>query len=145
VLGVVPTHEAIEMAKKAGGLDLVEVSPNAEPPVCKMMDFGKYRYDNKKKTQQSKKKQKTADLKEIRLRPNIGDHDLKVKINHILKFIKNGEKVKLTLRFKGREITHHDLGMNIVNATIEAVSEVAQVESPPKTEGKQIMVMLVAK
>ena len=140
-----PTHEAIEMAKKAGGLDLVEVSPTAEPPVCKIMDFGKFRYDNKKKTQQSKKKQKTADLKEIRFRPNIGDHDLKVKINHIIKFIKNGEKVKLTLRFKGREITHHDLGMNIINATIEAVSDIAQVESPPKTEGKQIVAMLVAK
>lgn len=133
------------MAKKAGGLDLVEVSPTAEPPVCKIMDFGKFRYDNKKKTQQSKKKQKTADLKEIRFRPNIGDHDLKVKINHIIKFIKNGEKVKLTLRFKGREITHHDLGMNIINATIEAVSDIAQVESPPKTEGKQIVAMLVAK
>jgi len=133
------------MAKKAGGLDLVEVSPNADPPVCKMMDFGKFRYDSKKKTQQSKKKQKTADLKEIRFRPNIGDHDLKVKINHIIKFIKSGEKVKLTLRFKGREITHHDLGMNIINATIEAVSDIAQVESPPKTEGKQIVAMLVAK
>lgn len=140
-----PTHEAIEIAKKAGGLDLVEVSPTAEPPVCKIMDFGKFRYDSKKKTQQSKKKQKTADLKEIRFRPNIGDHDLKVKINHIIKFIKNGEKVKLTLRFKGREITHHDLGMNIINTTIEAVSDIAQVESPPKTEGKQIIAMLVAK
>lgn len=144
VLGVFPTNEAIRKARDLG-LDLVEVSPNAKPPVCKMMDFGKYRYDNKKKHQQSKKKQKTADVKEIRFRPNIGQHDLRVKINQITKFLKNKEKVKLTLRFKGREITHHDLGMSIINTAIEAVSDISQVESPPKIEGKQIISLLVAK
>lgn len=144
VLGVFPTNEAIRKARDLG-LDLVEVSPNAKPPVCKMMDFGKYRYDNKKKHQQSKKKQKTADVKEIRFRPNIGQHDLRVKINQITKFLKNKEKVKLTLRFKGREITHHDLGMGIINTAIEAVSDISQVESPPKIEGKQIISLLVAK
>ena len=109
------------------------------------MDFGKYRYDSKKKMQLSKKKQKTADVKEIRLRPNIGTHDLQIKIGQIQKFLKSKEKVKLTLRFKGREITHHELGLNIVNTVIESVSELAVVESPPKIEGKQIISVLVAK
>jgi len=144
VLGVFSTHEAIKKASELG-LDLVEVSPNATPPVCKMMDFGKYRYDNKKKHQQSKKKQKTADVKEIRFRPNIGQHDLQVKINQITKFLKNKEKVKLTLRFRGREIAHHNIGMEIINTAIQAVSEISQVESPPKIEGKQIIALLVAK
>lgn len=144
VLGVVQTREAIAQAR-ALNLDLVEVSTNAKPPVCKFMDFGKYRYDSKKKMQLSKKKQKTADTKEIRLRPNIGSHDLQIKIAQIQKFLKNKEKVKLTLRFKGREITHHELGLNIVNTVIEAVSELSTVESAPKIEGKQIIALLVAK
>ncbi len=144
VLGVFSTHDAISKARDSG-LDLVEVSPNANPPVCKMMDFGKYRYDNKKKHQQSKKKQKTADVKEIRFRPNIGQHDLQVKINQITKFLKNKEKVKLTLRFRGREIAHHTLGMDIINSAIEAVSDISQVDAPPKIEGRQIIALLVAK
>ncbi len=126
-------------------MDLVEVSPNATPPVCKMMDFGKYRYDSKKKVQKSKKKQKTSDVKEIRLRPNIGQHDLNVKINHVKKFLKNKEKVKITLRFRGREITHHQLSLEIVNNVINAVSDISQVDSPPKIEGRQIIAVIVAK
>lgn len=144
VLGVFPTVDAIEKAKSSG-MDLVEVSPNAKPPVCKMMDFGKYRYDSKKKVQKSKKKQKTADVKEIRLRPNIGTHDLNVKINHVKKFLKNKEKVRITLRFRGREITHHQLGLDIVNSVITAVSDMSQVDTPPKIEGRQIIAVIVAK
>lgn len=144
VLGVLPTVDAIEKARSSG-MDLVEVSPNATPPVCKMMDFGKYRYDSKKKVQKSKKKQKTADVKEIRLRPNIGDHDLNVKINHVKKFLKNKEKVKITLRFRGREITHHQLGLEIVNKVITSVSDMSQVDTPPKIEGRQIIAVIVAK
>lgn len=126
-------------------MDLVEVSPNATPPVCKMMDFGKYRYDSKKKAQKSKKKQKTSDVKEIRLRPNIGEHDLNVKINHVKKFLKNKEKVKITLRFRGREITHHQIGLSIVNNVINAVSDISQVDSAPKIEGRQIIAVIIAK
>jgi translation initiation factor IF-3 len=126
-------------------MDLVEVSPNATPPVCKMMDFGKYRYDSKKKVQKSKKKQKTSDVKEIRLRPNIGEHDLNVKINHVKKFLKNKEKVKITLRFRGREITHHQLGLAIVNNVINAVADISQVDSAPKIEGRQIIAVIIAK
>jgi len=134
----------MEKAKLAG-MDLVEVSPNASPPVCKIMDFGKYRYDNKKKMQQSKKKQKTAETKEIRLRPTIGANDLKIKTAQIHKFLSNKEKVRLSLRFKGREITHHELGLNIVNTVINDVSDVSAVEAPPKIEGKQILCLLVPK
>jgi translation initiation factor IF-3 len=144
VLGITPTYKAIEKAKLAG-MDLVEVSPNVTPPVCKMMDFGKYRYDTKKKMQQSKKKQKTAETKEIRLRPTIGAHDLQIKITQIHKFLTSKEKVRLSLRFKGREITHHELGLNIVNNVINSVSDVSAVESPPKIEGKQILCLLVPK
>jgi translation initiation factor IF-3 len=126
-------------------MDLVEVSPNATPPVCKMMDFGKYRYDSKKKVQKSKKKQKTSDVKEIRLRPNIGENDLNVKINHVKKFLKNKEKVKITLRFRGREITHHQLGLEIVNNVMNAVSDISQIDSAPKIEGRQIIAVIVAK
>ena len=126
-------------------MDLVEVSPNATPPVCKMMDFGKYRYDSKKKVQKAKKKQKTSDVKEIRLRPNIGEHDLNVKINHVKKFLNNKEKVKITLRFSGREITHHQLGLAIVNNVINAVADISQVDSAPKIEGRQIIAVIIAK
>ena len=144
VLGILATVDAIEKARSIG-MDLVEVSPNATPPVCKMMDFGKYRYDSKKKVQKSKKKQKTADVKEIRLRPNIGDHDLNVKINHVKKFLKNKEKVRITLRFRGREITHHQIGLDIVNKVITSVADMSQVDTPPKIEGRQIIAVIVAK
>jgi len=142
--GVVPLNVALAKAE-AAGLDLVEISPHSEPPVCKILDFGKYRYESKKKVQKTKKKQKVVEVKEIKLRPNIGKHDLDVKVNQIKKFIGSGEKVKITLRFKGREISHQEIGMNLVNGIIEQVSDIAQAEVLPKVEGVQIVTILVAK
>lgn len=142
--GVVPLNVAFAKAE-AAGLDLVEISPHSEPPVCKILDFGKYRYESKKKVQKTKKKQKVVEVKEIKLRPNIGKHDLDVKVNQIKKFIGSGEKVKITLRFKGREISHQEIGMNLVNGILEEVSDIAQPEVLPKVEGVQIVTILVAK
>lgn len=142
--GVVPLNVALAKAE-AAGLDLVEISPHSEPPVCKILDFGKYRYESKKKVQKTKKKQKVVEVKEIKLRPNIGKHDLDVKVNQIKKFIGSGEKVKITLRFKGREISHQEIGMNLVKGILEQVSDIAQAEVLPKVEGVQIVTILVAK
>lgn len=144
MLGVVSIDEALEKAADAR-LDLVEVSPQGDPPVCKLLDFGKYRYDSKKKVQQAKKKQKTSDLKEMKFRPNIGKHDIDVKLRHIRKFITTGEKVKISLRFRGREMAHQNIGMNIINSVIEQTSDIADTEVLPKMEGRQIIAVLVAK
>jgi translation initiation factor IF-3 len=144
MLGVVDLHSAIGKAQSFG-LDLVEISPNAEPPVCKIMDYGKYKYELKKKLNDAKKKQKIVEIKEIKLRPTIGEHDLQIKIKQIKKFIEEGEKVKITLRFKGREITHNEIGLNLVNKVIDELQDIAKAESPAKLEGKQILVMLVGR
>ncbi len=144
MVGIVDLKDALDKASSSQ-LDLVEVSPGASPPVCKILDFGKYKYDAKKKLQQAKKKQKLIAVKEIKLRPNIGTHDLEVKLKHIKKFIAEGEKVKITLRFKGREISHRDLGMNLINKILVDTEDIAQAESKPKVEGKQIIAMLVPK
>ncbi len=126
-------------------LDLVEVSPGANPPVCKILDFGKYRFEQSKKIKESKKKQKVILTKEMRLRPKIEEHDYQTKLRQTIEFIKKGFKVKVTLRFKGREMAHTDLGREIINRMIEDVSEFGSVESKPKFEGRVIVTLLVPK
>ena len=139
--GTMPLKEAIELAKQEG-LDLIEISPNANPPVCKIMDMGKYKYDLQKKANQAKKKQKTVSLKEIKLRPGTETHDYNFKIKNAKKFINKGDKVKFTVRFKGREMQHTELGKELMNKIIEETKDIAKVESQPKFEGKQ-MVMII--
>ena len=140
-LGVMNTNEAISMAKNQG-LDLIEIAPNANPPVCKIMDMGKYKYDLQKKANQAKKKQKTVSLKEIKLRPGTESHDYNFKIKNAKKFITKGDKVKFTVKFKGREMQHTELGKDLMNKIIEETKDVAKVESKPKFEGRQ-MVMII--
>jgi|TARA_B100000497_G_scaffold62590_1_gene70882 translation initiation factor IF-3 len=140
-LGTLPLSKAIEMAKQEG-LDLIEISPNANPPVCKIMDMGKYKYDLQKKANQAKKKQKIVSLKEIKLRPGTESHDYNFKIKNAKKFITKGDKVKFTVRFKGREMQHTELGKDLMNKIIEETKDVAKVESKPKFEGRQ-MVMII--
>ena len=140
-LGVISTNEAISMAKNQG-LDLIEIAPNANPPVCKIMDMGKYKYDLQKKANQAKKKQKTVSLKEIKLRPGTETHDYNFKIKNAKKFITKGNKVKFTVKFKGREMQHTDLGKDLMNKIIDETKDVAKVESKPKFEGRQ-MVMII--
>ena len=140
-LGVISTNEAISMAKNQG-LDLIEIAPNANPPVCKIMDMGKYKYDLQKKANQAKKKQKTVSLKEIKLRPGTETHDYNFKIKNAKKFISKGNKVKFTVKFKGREMQHTELGKELMKKIIEETKDIAKVESQPKFEGKQ-MVMII--
>ena len=141
-LGVMPIKKAIEQAKNEE-LDLIEISPNANPPVCKIMDMGKHKYDLQKKANQAKKKkQKTVSLKEIKLRPGTEIHDYNFKIKNAKKFISKGDKVKFTVKFKGREMQHTDLGKELMNKIIEETKDIAKVESQPKFEGKQ-MVMII--
>jgi translation initiation factor IF-3 len=144
MIGLTPTHQALKRAQEAG-LDLVEVSPNAEPPVCKIIDFGKFKYEAKRKLQMAKKHQKVITVKEIKLRPNIGQHDLDVKTKQIKGFILDKEKVKISMRFKGREMAHNQLGMALVKKIIDQVSDIATIEVQPKIEGNQIIAMLGAK
>ena len=140
-LGAMPLNKAIDLAKQEG-LDLIEISPNANPPVCKIMDMGKYKYDLQKKANQAKKKQKIVSLKEIKLRPGTETHDYNFKIKNAKKFITKGNKVKFTVKFKGREMQHTDLGKDLMNKIIEETKDVAKVESKPKFEGTQ-MVMII--
>jgi translation initiation factor IF-3 len=140
-LGSMPLNKAIETAKQEG-LDLIEISPNANPPVCKIMDMGKYKYDLQKKANVAKKKQKIVALKEIKLRPGTDTHDYNFKIKNAKKFITKGDKVKFTVKFKGREMQHTELGKELMNKIIEETREIAKVESRPKFEGRQ-MVMII--
>ena len=141
-LGVMYTREAIEQANELG-LNLVEISPNADPPVCKFLDVGKHRYEAQKKANAARKTQKTQDIKEIKMRPNIDDHDYDVKMRAMNKFIGEGDKVKVTLRFRGREMAHQQLGVDLLKRVQEDVAEVAKVEAFPRLEGRQ-MVMVIA-
>ncbi|MBW2516818.1 MAG: translation initiation factor IF-3 [Deltaproteobacteria bacterium] len=141
-IGIIPTPKALEAAAEAG-LDLVEVSPNANPPVCKIMDYGRYRYEQTKKKQEAKKKQSTFQLKEIKVRPKTGEHDLQVKIGHIKKFIEKKDKVKVSVIFRGREITLSDLGKAVLERIVEETKEIAMLEQEPKFEGR-ILVMVLA-
>ena len=141
MVGVVPLREALWAAEEVG-LDLVEVSPGAEPPVCKVLDYGKYKYEAQKKKNEARKKQKTVDVKEIKLRPNIDDHDYEVKMRNARRFIGEGDKVKVTLRFRGREMAHQELGMNVLVRVREELDEMAKVEQMPKMEGRQMVMVL---
>ena len=135
---------ALESAAEFG-LDLVEISPNADPPVCKIMDYGRYKYEQTKKKQEAKKKQSTFQVKEIKIRPKTGDHDLQVKIGHIKKFIGKKDKVKITVIFRGREITLADLGRELLARIIEETNEIAIVEQSPKFEGRTLVIVLAPK
>jgi translation initiation factor IF-3 len=143
-IGIIPIKEALAAADEAG-LDLVEVSPNAKPPVCKIMDYGRYRYEQTKKKQEAKKKQSTFQLKEIKVRPKTGEHDLQVKIGHIKKFIGNKDKVKVSVIFRGREITLSELGRAVLQKVIEETEEIAMVEQDPKFEGRMLVMVLSPK
>ena len=141
-LGIISIREALNHAEDEG-FDLVEVSPDSNPPVCKIIDYGKLRYREQKSKKEAKKKQKTIEVKEIKLRPGIDKHDYLVKLKALSKFIGGGNKVKVSMRFRGREIEHKNLGMDLLNKLTEEVAEYAKVEVLPKFEGKQIMMVLV--
>jgi len=141
-LGIISIREALNYAEDEG-YDLVEVSPDAKPPVCKIIDYGKLKYKEQKSKKEAKKKQKTIEVKEIKMRPGIDTHDYLVKIKALNKFISGGNKVKVSMRFRGREMEHQNLGFNLLKKLTEEVSEYAKVEVPPKSEGKQIMMILV--
>jgi translation initiation factor IF-3 len=143
-LGVMYTKEAIEAAGEVG-LDLVEISPNADPPVAKFLDVGKHRYEAQKKANAARKNQKTQEIKEIKMRPNIDDHDYDTKMRNVNRFIEDGDKVKVTLRFRGRELSHQQLGMNLLKRVQEDVAEIAKIESYPRMEGRQMLMVLSPK
>ncbi|MBB3612102.1 translation initiation factor IF-3 [Rhizobium sp. BK602] len=143
-MGIVATDQALRMAEEAG-LDLVEISPNAEPPVCKILDLGKLKYANQKKAAEARKKQKIVEVKEIKMRPNIDTHDYEVKMKAIGRFFEEGDKVKVTLKFRGREMAHQELGMKLLQQVKEDTLEIAKVEAEPKLEGRQMMMVLAPK
>jgi len=143
-VGVVGRDRAIEMAEEVG-LDLVEVSPNASPPVCKILDYGKFKYEAQKKKNEAKKKQKIIDVKEIKMRPNIDDHDYDVKLKAARKFLGDGDKVKVTMRFRGREMAHQDIGMGVLNRVKDDLEEMGKVEQYPKLEGRQMIMVIAAR
>ncbi|MBW3560498.1 MAG: translation initiation factor IF-3 [Proteobacteria bacterium] len=142
--GIMPTSAAIEAAQEAG-LDLVEVSPNADPPVCKILDYGKFRFQEQKKKNEARKKQKVVEIKEIKLRPNIDDHDYDVKARAMHRFFEEGDKVKVTLRFRGRELAHPELGMKLLQKVRADFEEETKVEYEPRMEGKQMIMILAPK
>ncbi|MXO58183.1 translation initiation factor IF-3 [Altererythrobacter salegens] len=143
-LGVMYTREAMEQANELG-LNLVEVSPNADPPVAKFLDVGKYRYEAQKKANAARKTQKTQEIKEIKMRPNIDTHDYDVKMRSVKKFIEEGDKVKMTLRFRGREMAHQELGMDLLKRVQDDVAEIAKIEAYPRLEGRQMLMVLAPK
>ena len=144
MVGVVTKEEGIELAYEAG-LDLVEVSPNADPPVCKILDYGKFKYEEQKKRNEARKKQKVIGVKEIKMRPGIDVHDYEVKMRNATRFINEGDKVKLTIRFRGREMTHQELGANLLKRIQVDMGEVAKVEMFPKMEGRQMIMVISPK
>ena len=139
--GVMPTSAAIEAAEEAG-LDLVEIVPNADPPVCKILDYGKFKFQEQKKKNEARKKQKVVELKEIKLRPNIDIHDYEVKSRSMHRFFEEGDKVKITLRFRGREMAHQELGYKLLNKVKEELATLAKVEAEPSLEGRQMIMVL---
>lgn len=141
MIGIVPLHKALQMASDAT-LDLVEISPNAQHPVCKILDFSRFKYDIKKKQQEAKKKQKKTSLKEMKFKVNIGQGDLDVKLKKIKEFLEDGDKVKVSLWFKGREIMHKDRGKELFDRILAGLENIAKIEVEPKMEGKQIMMVL---
>ena len=140
-VGVVEIEDALARASEAG-LDLVEISPNTNPPVCKILDYGKYKYQAQKKAAEARKKQRTVEIKEIKMRPNIDTHDYDVKMRSMNRFFEEGDKVKVTLRFRGREMAHQDLGVQLLNKVKDDTAEIAKVESEPRLEGRQMVMVL---
>ncbi|PZX18335.1 translation initiation factor IF-3 [Palleronia aestuarii] len=140
-VGVVSPSRALQLAEEAG-LDLVEISPNASPPVCKIMDFGKFKYEQQKRESEARKKQKTIEVKEVKFRPNTDTHDYDVKMRNVFKFLENGDKVKITLRFRGREMAHQNLGRDLLERVAEDTKELGKVENFPKMEGRQMVMMI---
>ena len=141
MVGVVSSREALEMAEEAN-LDLIEISPNAVPPVAKISDYGKYKYEAQKKAHEARKHQKVIEVKEIKMRPNIDDHDYEVKMRAMKRFIEEGDKVKVTLRFRGREMAHQDLGLKLLERVKSETAEIAKVEGEPVLEGRQMIMIL---
>jgi len=143
-LGIMPTSEAMRMAREAE-LDLVKIAPNAKPPVCKIIDYGKFRYEQARREKEARKKQKTIEIKEVRLSPNIDDNDLNTKVNAARKFIQKGDKVKVTLRFRGREMAHVQSSRQILDVFAEKLSDIAVIEKAPKMEGRSMTMFLTEK
>src|SRR3954470_1220683 len=141
-LGVLPTHEALRLAEERG-LDLVEISPRAFPPVCRIMDYGKYKYEEAKKKQQARKRASTVETKEIKFRPKTEEHDMAFKVKHVRRFLEGGNKVRLAVVFRGREITHPQTGMNVLNRVVDMCNDIATVEATPNMEGRR-MIMVIA-
>jgi translation initiation factor IF-3 len=144
MIGVVTRNEALQRATEAG-LDLVEVAANADPPVVKILDFGKYKYEEQKRKNEARKKQKVIEIKEIKLRPGIDDHDYEVKMRSMVKFIEEGDKVKVTMRFRGRELAHQELGMNVLMRVRDDLDKVAKIEQHPRMEGRQMTMVMSPK
>ncbi len=142
--GIVPTAEAQAIAEEAG-LDLVEVAPNADPPVCKLLDYGKFKYNAQKKASEARKRQKTIDVKEVKMRPGIDRHDYAVKMRSIVKFLEDGDKVKLTLRFRGREMVHQEIGRRVLDRVCDDLGDAVKIEQMPKMEGRQMTMVMSAK
>jgi len=140
-VGVVTPAQAMVMAEEAG-LDLVEISPNANPPVCKIMDYGKFKYETQKREAEARKKQKIIEVKEVKFRPNTDTHDYEVKMRNVVRFLENGDKVKITLRFRGREMAHQNLGRELLERVAEDVKEIGKIENMPKMEGRQMIMMI---
>lgn len=140
-VGIVPTAEALALAQEKG-LDLVEIAPQAQPPVCKVMDYGKYLFQQKKKASEAKKKQKVIVVKEVQLRPRIDDHDFEFKKNHAIRFLEHGDKVKAIIRFRGREMAHQELGRAVLDRLIEEVKDHGVVEGHPEMQGNRMMIVL---
>ena len=144
MVGVVPTRQALEMAV-AAGLDLVEVAAAADPPVCKILDYGKFKFQEQKRKNEARKKQKVIEVKEIKMRPSIDDNDYNVKMRAIHRFLEDGDKVKITIRFRGREMLHQELGMQVLDRVRADLDEKAKIEQYPKLEGRQMTMVLVQK
>jgi translation initiation factor IF-3 len=140
-VGVVSPEQAMRLAEEEG-LDLVEISPNATPPVCKIMDFGKFKYEQQKRESEAKKKQKIIEVKEVKFRPNTDTHDYDVKMRNVMKFLEKGDKVKVTLRFRGREMAHQNLGRELLERVAADVEGLGKVENMPKMEGRQMVMMI---
>ena len=144
MIGVLPTREAIQMAYDAG-LDLVEIAAAADPPVCKILDLGKYKYEIQKKKNEARKKQKVIEVKEIKMRPGIDEHDYQVKMRSMRRFLEEGDKVKVTIRFRGRELVHQDLGLKVLDRVREELDGLGKVEQVPRIEGRQMVMVITSR
>lgn len=140
-IGVTSPERGMQLAEEAG-LDLVEISPNASPPVCKVMDYGKFKYEQQKRESEARKKQKIIEVKEIKFRPNTDKHDYEVKMRSVVKFLENGDKVKVTMRFRGREMAHQNLGLELLQRVAADIETIGKVENMPKLEGRQMVMMI---